>query len=277
MSALDVDLVICAGLVASTWVLSLVTGDVSWVDRIWSIAPVVYVAVFALDAHLDSTRLDLMSALTLAWGARLTFNLARRGGYRAGHEDYRWAVLRAEMSPRRFALFNLFFVSIYQNVLLLLIALPGDVALTDRARAFGGPDLVLAALFAACLVAETVADQQQWGFQRAKRRAPPGTPGPQFLRTGLFRYSRHPNYFFELAQWWLLVGFAITASRSWAQWSALGAVLLSLLFVGSTRFTERVSRAKYPDYADYQRVTSPVVPWRPRRGAGSVADAPAPT
>ena len=193
-----------------------------------------------------------------------------------GNEDYRWAVLRGEMSPRRFALFNLFFVSIYQNVLLLLIALPGEVAFTHRARHFGVFDAVLAALFLACLGAETVADQQQWDFQREKRRASTtATPGPQFLRTGLFRYSRHPNYFFELAQWWLLVGFAVTASRSWGQWSAVGAVLLTLLFVGSTRFTERVSRAKYPDYADYQRVTSPVIPWRPRRDAGSVADAPA--
>jgi steroid 5-alpha reductase family enzyme len=276
VTAFEVDLAICVGLMVSTWTLSLVTRDVSWVDRVWSIAPAVYVAVFALDARLDDARLDLMAALTIAWGARLTFNLARKGGYRSGSEDYRWAVLRAEMSPRRFALFNLFFVSIYQNALLLLIALPADVAFVNRSRALVGPDVVLAALFFACLAAETVADQQQWDFQCAKRDATAsGTPGLAFLRTGLFRYSRHPNYFFELAQWWLLVGFAVTASRSWAPWSAAGAVLLTLLFVGSTRFTERVSRAKYPDYADYQRATSPVIPWRPRRDAAPVAEAPA--
>ena len=75
------------------WVVSVVTREYSWVDRIWSIIPVVYVAVFATAARFADTRLDVMLALVVLWGARLTFNFARKGGYARGGEDYRWAVL----------------------------------------------------------------------------------------------------------------------------------------------------------------------------------------
>ena len=91
------------------------------------------------------------------------------------------------------------------------------------------------------------------------------TPRPRFLQTGLFRFSRHPNFFFEQAQWWVVFVFGAIAAGSLWQWTVLGAVLLTLLFVGSTRFTESITRSRYPEYADYQRRTSAVVPWFPRR------------
>jgi steroid 5-alpha reductase family enzyme len=75
------------------WIASLITHEHSWVDRLWSIVPVAYVWVFAASAGLADVRLDLMAVLVTLWGARLTFNFARKGGY-TGTEDYRWAVLR---------------------------------------------------------------------------------------------------------------------------------------------------------------------------------------
>src|SRR6478735_12500909 len=118
MGPLLVCLVICAIVIAATWVASLLTREYSWVDRIWSVVPVVYVWVFAVASGFDA-RLVLMAALVTAWGIRLTYNFARKGGYRAGGEDYRWAVLRERMSPTAYQLFNLFFISIYQNALIL--------------------------------------------------------------------------------------------------------------------------------------------------------------
>src|SRR5260370_32612960 len=108
MSALDVCLLIFAGACALTWLLSLVTREHSWVDRLWSIIPVVYLAVFASAAGFANARLDVMFGLVALWGARLTFNFARKGGYAPGGEDYRWAVLRARMPPWQFQPFNLF-------------------------------------------------------------------------------------------------------------------------------------------------------------------------
>ncbi|NUU08475.1 DUF1295 domain-containing protein [Leifsonia sp. C5G2] len=252
---------------AATWVLSLITNEHSWVDRIWSIVPVVYVWVFAAAAGLTDVRLDLLAVLVTLWGARLTFNFARKGGYAPGGEDYRWQVLRGRMPAGAFQLFNLFFIVIYQNVLLLLIALPAWTAYQHRTP-LTPLDVILAAVFLAFLTGETIADQQQWRFHQRKNLelAAGRQPSPRFLQTGLFTYSRHPNFFFEQAQWWVVFLFGCVAAGSLLQWTVIGPLLLTGLFVGSTVFTESISRSRYPEYAEYQARTSPVVPWFPGRG-----------
>jgi len=225
----------------------------------------VYVWIFAGYAGFADLRLDVMAVLVTLWGARLTYNFARKGGY-TGVEDYRWPILRARMSPAQFQLFNLFFIVLYQNAILVLITLPAFTAYENRTP-FGPLDVLLALLFLVLLAGETLADQQQWDFQRRKAEAIAAgrDPGPRFLQDGLFRFSRHPNFFFEQAQWWVLFLFGAVAAGSLLQWTVLGAALLTLLFVGSTRFTESITKSKYPEYADYQATTSAVVPWFPRR------------
>jgi steroid 5-alpha reductase family enzyme len=271
MTPLALVVLIAAVACAFAWCASLVTGHTSWVDRMWSIVPVVYVWVFAVTAHLTNARLDVMAALVTVWGARLTYNFARKGGY-SGVEDYRWAVLRAAMRPWQFQLFNLFFIVLYQNALLVLIAMPAWTAYQHRSTSFGALDVLLVVVFLACTFAETVADQQQWDFHTVKHAqiVTGGTPNPRFLQSGLFRFSRHPNYFFEIAQWWVLFFFAVVAAKSVLEWTVVGPFLLTLLFVGSTSFTEKISLSKYPEYALYQRSTSPIVPWPNRRGVVTV-------
>ncbi len=273
MTPLLVVVLISAVACTFAWIASLVSGDTSWVDRSWSIVPVIYLWVFAAYAGLSNARLDVMAIVVTLWGARLTYNFARKGGY-SGVEDYRWPVLRASMRPWQFQLFNFFFIVIYQNVLLVLITLPAYTAYEDRARTpYGALDVLLGIVFIACTIGEMIADQQQWDFQSRKRLEIDSghTPHRQFLETGLFRYSRHPNYFFELAQWWTLFLMGSVAAGSVVQGTIVGAVLLTLLFVGSTKFTEKITLSRYPEYADYQRRTSPVVPWIPRRGDVDVA------
>jgi steroid 5-alpha reductase family enzyme len=266
MSPLLVVVLIYAAVCAFCYIASLVSKDNSWVDRLWSIVPVVYVWVFAIAAGLADVRLDVMAVLVTLWGARLTFNFARKGGY-TGVEDYRWAVLRGRMSRGQFAVFNLLFIVLYQNAILVLITLPAFTAFENQTP-FGPLDVVLAALFLVLLGGETLADQQQWEFHRRKAAdvAAGREPAARFLQTGLFRFSRHPNFFFEQSQWWVLFLFGAVAAGSLLQWTVLGALLLTALFVGSTIFTESITRSKYPEYADYQATTSAVVPWFPRRG-----------
>jgi steroid 5-alpha reductase family enzyme len=266
VSPLLVALFVAAGVCAFVWIASLVTHDHSWVDRIWSVVPVVYVWIYAAAAGLSDIRLDVMAALVTIWGARLTFNFARKGGY-SGVEDYRWAILRARMSGWQFELFNFFFIVIWQNVILFLIALPAFTAFQHRATPFGIWDVVVGVAFFACTIGETVADQQQWNFHAGKRAesAAGRKPNPQFLQTGLWRFSRHPNFFFEQAQWWLLFFFGVVAANSLLQWTVAGAFLLTTLFIGSTNFTESITRSKYPEYAAYQATTSAIIPFPPRR------------
>ena len=257
---------------AACWLLSLVTRDTSWVDRAWSIVPVVDLWIFAGSAIAsgeDAGRLVLMASLVTAWGVRLTFNFARKGGY-TGMEDYRWAILRRRMKPWQFQIFNLLFIVVYQMTLLVLITLPAEIALQNPAP-LNAWDLVFGALFLALLVGETLADREQWEFHRRKKQAG-GTLAPGFATEGLFRYSRHPNFFFEQSQWWVL--YAIGASAAVASgagflggainWTIIGPILLSVLFVGSTIFTESITAGKYPAYADYRRSTSMLIPWPPR-------------
>ncbi|UUT34972.1 DUF1295 domain-containing protein [Microbacterium elymi] len=272
MVPLGIVLIVAGAVCAFCWIASLITRDTSWVDRLWSIVPVVYAWIFAgaaLASGSDAARAVLMAVLVTLWGTRLTFNFARRGGY-TGMEDYRWAILRGRMKPWQFQVFNLLFIVLYQNALLVLITLPALVAVQHPAP-LTGADAIFAVLFLGFLALEFAADQQQWNFHRAKKTAG-GHVEPGFATTGLFRFSRHPNFFAEQLQWWMFYGLGATAAVAsgagfWGgavNATIIGAVLLSILFIGSTIFTESISAAKYPAYREYQRTTSMLVPWPPR-------------
>lgn len=249
------------------WLLSVLTSECSWVDRIWSITPPGFVTYVAYRESFSDARLNLMAILVTLWGARLTYNFGRKGGYAKGGEDYRWQILRDRLGTVKFQLFNATFIAPYQNVLLYLIAAPVHIAWLHRGTPLGVIDFVLATLFLLLLAGETIADQQQWNFHlhkaAQKLRGEPIEPG--FLSSGLFRYSRHPNYFCEISQWWVFSAFAYAASGTWLHWTSIGAVLLTLLFDGSTRFTEAITTKKYPAYAAYQRTTSRLIPLPSRR------------
>ncbi|RIJ70633.1 DUF1295 domain-containing protein [Nakamurella silvestris] len=261
MGPVQIVLIVAGVACGLAWLLSLITHEHSWVDRLWSVLPVIYLWIFAGSAGLEDTRLNVMAVLVTLWGARLTFNFARKGGY-SGTEDYRWAILRTKMKPWQFEVFNLVFIVLYQNALLVLICLPALTA-SQNPSAFGVGDFVLTILFLGFLLGETVADQQQWNFHRRKHA--PGYTGKGFLTTGLWRYSRHPNFFFEQAQWWVIYAFGAVAAGSVFHWTIAGAALLTGLFLGSAAFTEWISQTKYPDYAVYQRTTSQMIPWVAKR------------
>ena len=256
--------IIAVSLALLAFVTSELTRNYSQIDKLWSIIPPIIAWYFA-GASGWEPRLVLMAGLATAWGARLTFNFWRRGGYSwppwSGVEDYRWAVLRANpmlAAPWRWRLFNLGFVSLYQVLLLLLITLPA-VAAAGRPRALNGLDAAAAALFLLFLLIETMADQQQYDFQTEKhRRRAAGEPldGDMtrgFRTSGLFAFARHPNFAAEQMIWGAFYLFAVAATGEWINWSIIGVVLLVLLFQGSTQFTEQISLGKYPEYGEYRR------------------------
>jgi steroid 5-alpha reductase family enzyme len=109
------------------------------------------------------------------------------------------------------------------------------------------------------LAMETIADQQQWNYQNEKhRRKAAGKPltgiyALGFATTGLWKYMRHPNYAAEQAIWVCFYFFSVAATGRWFNWSVAGAVLLLLLFQGSSDFSEGISSKKYPAYAAYKK------------------------
>ena len=256
-------LILCLVLAALCWLLSVLTREYSWVDRLWSIAPPIYCLWVAGAADFDSARLNLMAGLVTLWGVRLTFNYARKGGYWKGGEDYRWATVRARTGPVGFQVLNATLIAPGQMLLIWLFSAPIHSAWQWWDAPFTWMDAALGALFLAFLIGETVADEQMWAFQRDKRRKlQNGEQAEPFLRTGLYRYSRHPNYFCELGMWWTFYLFAVTASGQWLHWTGWGFVLLTLLFHGSTNLAESISSGKYPSYRDYQASVPRLIPIR---------------
>lgn len=257
---------LAAGMAALCWLLSLVFNEYSWVDRLWSVAPPLYAGWFCYASGLPP-RGCLLAALVGLWGARLTFNYARKGGYAPGGEDYRWTVMRAKMGPVCWQLFNAGFICVFQHALILGFTLPVWMALRQEPSPLGPGDVVATGAFLLFLVGETIADQQQWRFQCTKKaRTMQGLPVTRrFVTTGLFRYSRHPNFFCEMAMWWTIYAFSVVAGAPWLNPSIAGVVALTGVFMGSTPLTESITLHKYPEYADYQRRTSRLWPWFPGR------------
>ena len=263
--------VLVCTLIVSCFVLSNVMRNYSQVDRLWSILPPALVVFYWYRNTSSDPRLAIMAGLVCLWGARLTYNFWRKGGYNWKDEDYRWQPLKAAIKPwPLWQLFNLFFICIFQLVLLFLISSPVDVAYRFAGKTkFGTVDTLLLFAHLALLLIETIADEQQWVFQNEKYRKIAagqqltGDYKAGFLTSGLFQFSRHPNFVCEISMWWVFYLFGVSASGQWLNWTLVGPVLLTLLFQGSTNFTEQLTAQKYPAYARYQQTTSRLLPWFP--------------
>lgn len=254
---------IMLGISLFCFVLSEVTQNMSQVDKLWSIKPVIYVWYITYAFHWDP-RMILMSILVTLWGARLTYNFGRRGGYSIkfweGMEDYRWEVLRQEPALKgrlRFTLFNFFFISLYQNALVWLFTLPILFTASGIGKGIHLLDIFCALLIIMFIVIETIADQQQYDYQTEKyRRIAAQEPlddqyAKGFIDTGLWSKVRHPNYASEQAIWVVFYFFSVAATGDWLNWSGAGAVLLVILFHSSADFSEGISAKKYPLYKSY--------------------------
>ena len=250
------------------FVVGEITGNNSQMDKLWSLLPIAYTWVIAVRGGM-SPRLVIMAVLATVWGARLTMNFARKGAYSlkfwSGEEDYRWSIVRSgkPFAGRRWAwgLFDLFFISIYQNALVLMITFPALVAMRSDAPV-GPVDILAAVLMAGFILWETIADEQQWAFQTKtwamikEGKELEDLPAPYslgFNTTGLWGRSRHPNYFAEQAIWVSFYIFSIGAGVGVVNWSMIGALLLIVLFLGSSSLGEEISGGKYAAYAEYCR------------------------
>ncbi len=265
------------------FVFAEVTGNYSKVDQIWSLTPIWY-AWFAY-AHWGHNnvgtgshdRLFLVCSLITLWGGRLTYNFWRRDGYGnliTHEEDYRWPILRKIINNKfLFTIFNATFISTYQNLILLLIALPAYHVMKSE-KDINNFDIYLTILFLALFIMETIADQQHWNFQNKKYACTPEQrevhPDKDvvdgFYRQGLFRYCRHPNYFAEQATWVTIYLFTlshtnITSITDICNIYFLGAFLLISLFQGSMAFSEGITASKYPVYKQYQKDVSQCIPF----------------
>ena len=262
--------IICGASALYCFVAGEISRNNSQMDKLWSVLPIAYTWVIAALGEFR-WRLIIIAVIVTLWGVRLTYNFAKKGAYSikfwSGEEDYRWVYLRKQNAFQNkfvWAIFDLFFISIFQNVVVLGICLPA-VAIMSSDAAFGVLDVVAAVLMASALLYEVIADKQQNAFQTKKYEylnsgmkleELPEPYNRGFNITGLWARSRHPNYIGEQLIWVGLYLFVISAGVAHFgvfNWTIFGVGLLILVFVGSSRMAEGISVKKYKEYPEYQR------------------------
>jgi steroid 5-alpha reductase family enzyme len=245
-----------AAVMLSTWLASLRLRDASIVDTVWGpafSAVALSSAVFSAGAP---PRRALVAGLALAWGLRLGIYLFRRG--RGKPEDFRYQAMRRSWGAR-FGWVSLFTVFAGQGALVFVISLPLQVAAFSPEPPELGPlDALGAALWAVGMFFECAGD-----LQLARFRADPANAG-RVLDTGLWRYTRHPNYFGDFLVWWGF--FAIAAATPGGVYTVVSPILMTILLlrVSGVSLLERALTARKPEYADYVARTPAFIPGPPR-------------
>lgn len=260
------------------------TADPSIVDRLWSLAPIVYVWYLFFSYHTSlNHRLLFMCVGVTLWGSRLTYNFYIKGGFSHG-EDHRWPVVRGWYPGWRFELFNIIFICFFQMLAIFSFVSPAVVVAQNNHIPWNVYDTVTASVFLLLWLGETIADKQMFDFQTRKYELLSKSNGdltqlPEpykagFIQSGLWAYSRHPNYFCEVSMWWIFYLFSVIASNdgNFINWSLNGAVFLSMLFLlptASVDVSEYLSSKKYAEYKDYQRRVSKFIPFFPSSSSKS--------
>ena len=254
------------------FVIGELTHNYSQVDKVWSIMPIVY-SLITLAIFPTSIRIWLMTCMVMIWGIRLSYNFYRKGGYNVipwkGVEDYRWNLIRKHPKLKkgiRITLFNLFFISLYQQFLIFLFSTPLLMAANNSSVSLSTLDYLAASIMFLFILIESIADNQLHIFQIQKRNIIPPTGiyskslRDGFLSEGLWKHVRHPNFTAEQAIWVSFYFFGVAATGQWINWTLSGPLLLILLFAASSEFTESISMHKYPGYMNYKQHVPKFIP-----------------
>ncbi|MCB0981758.1 MAG: DUF1295 domain-containing protein [Acidimicrobiaceae bacterium] len=255
-TALSTAAMTVAALMVATWLLSLALKNASIVDIAWGLG---FVAVawsvrFAVDGV--TARQNLLVALTSVWGLRLGGYLFIRNHGKG--EDFRYRAMRKHWGPK-FPIISLLTVFTLQGVLMYVVSLGVQLGQAATSPSLGVLAWVGVAVWVVGLTFEAVGDWQLAAFKRD-----PANQG-KVMDRGLWRYTRHPNYFGDACVWW---GIALVAAETGiGRWGLLGALVMTVLLLrvsGVALLEKSLSRRK-PGYAEYVARTSAFVPLPPKR------------
>ena len=243
-------------LMSILWIAQRRTGDAGVVDVGWAASLGLAAVFYALASDADPWRRGIVGALGGLWAMRLaTYLFLDRIG--KGEEDGRYQKLREDWGDRAqrnlFLFFQAqaFFVVLFSAPLLAAAYAPGPLAPAWAAVAI--------ALWVVSVGGEAIADTQLARFRRD-----PANRG-KTCRSGLWRYSRHPNYFFEWIHWWSYVALSVGTGAFLYTLAGPVVMIVFLYKITGIPYTEeRAIRSRGEDYRQYQRTTSAFVPWFPK-------------
>lgn len=260
MSPFVVTLMLSLGVVTvatiALWLVSLTLHDASIADPFWGTGFVLISWFAVLCNGSGSWRTMLLAVLVSIWGLRLSLFLLWRS---RGHgEDYRYAAMRAH-HRQRFWWVSLLTVFLLQGVLLWFVAMPIQaVASSETVATPGLLDALGIVVWLVGLIFESVGD-----WQLARFKSSPDNAG-KVLDRGLWRFTRHPNYFGDFCVWW---GIFLIAASGGFWWSIASPILMSLLLmkVSGVTLLEKTIVNRRPQYEDYIRRTNAFFPWLPKK------------
>lgn len=240
------------------WIASRIKNDVGIVDSFWSLmilaAGISFFIIYTLHDHsVISERSLLVLILLSVWAIRLAAHITWRNWNQ--EEDSRYQTIRKNNQPN-FEFKSLYIVFLLQAFLGLIVALP-LMSVFSSAGKINTLDYFAVALWFVGMFFETIGDVQLAHFKSVKNNQ------GKVLDTGLWHYTRHPNYFGEFCIWWAFYLFAI-ASGYW--WSIISPLLMSVLLlkVSGVSLLESTITERRPEYVDYRRSTSAFFPWFPK-------------
>lgn len=245
---------ILAASFVALWLMSLPLRNASIVDPFWGFGFVVVAWYSSLRFLAFDWRSILLVALTTLWGLRLTVHLLRRNIGKG--EDRRYAAMRQSIGPQ-FWWITFFSVFLLQAILLWFIAFPLQIAISqDEVNRFSILDGLGLTVWGIGFAFETIGD-----WQLSRFLADPRNSG-KVMDRGLWRYTRHPNYFGDACVWW---GLYLIAAAGGASWTVFSPILMTLLLlrVSGVSLLEGTIADRRPGYAEYQAKTSSFVPWPP--------------
>lgn len=237
------------------FVAALLKKDNSIVDAAWGLGYILITALAFVQAPGIVPRRLLLSLFILLWGLRLMIHIATRN--RGKGEDFRYAKWRREWG-RWFLIRSYFQVYMLQGAFMIVIAWPVYVLFTSQARGLGWLDALGAGLWLTGFYFESVGDAQLRRFKKD-----PANKG-RIMTEGLWRYTRHPNYFGEAVMWWGLFLIALSAPRGWTAVVSPLLITVLLLRVSGVTMLEKKYR-DHPEFEAYARRTSAFFPLPPRR------------
>jgi len=230
--------------------LSVIFKNSSWYDAFWSVIPVVLTIMCWADISSAGNvqRSFLMHACLLFWAIRLTYNWMRSWeGF--SHEDWRYIMMKGKTN-NKFQYFIVDFGSIHliPTLCVYMALLPMIYALAYSGNELNNLDILAAFLAIAAVIIQIVSDQQMYNFRK-------NLSEPKTMKSGLWYYSRHPNYFGEILFWFSLYVFALASNLSFA-WLLIGSIIMyALIAIASVSMMDKRSLERRPDFQEYMDST----------------------
>jgi len=242
-----------AVLAIAGWLLSVAIRDVSIVDSLWSLFFLLGALVYAANTNVGEPRAAVLLVLVTLWALRLAGYLTWRNW--GEPEDRRYQAIRARNEPG-YTWKSLYLVFGLQGLLAWIIIMPLLAGISGGGT-LNALDYAGIALWLLGFGFETIGD-----WQLARFKADPANRG-RVLDTGLWRYTRHPNYFGEATLWW---GYYLIAAAAGGWWTVFAPLLMTLLLlkVSGVSLLEQDIHERRPAYRDYIARTNAFLPWRPR-------------